>query len=91
MRETSIASLQLTLDDPPADPAQLQRHLREQNTKIMAAFSALAAGHLDRQHVAPAKPRDGDWRYADGTNWNPGAGKGFYRFDGDTNAWVFLG
>lgn len=91
MRDPSIASSRLTLDDPPSDPAQLQRYLREQNNKILAAIAAIAAGHLDKQHKPPDKPRDGDWRYADGTQWNPGSGKGFYRFDGDTNAWVFLG
>ncbi len=34
------------------------------------------------------KPRDGDIRYADGTNWNPGEGKGIYAFIED--AWVKL-
>ena len=87
----NTSSTALVLEDPPSDPAQLQRYLREQNVRIMAAFEALAAGHLDKQHVAPAKPRDGDWRYADGTDWNPGSGKGFYRFDGETSAWAFLG
>ena len=28
------------------------------------------------------KPRDGDIRYADGTNWNPGGGIGIYAYIG---------
>ena len=39
---------------------------------------------LEETNTAPAKPRDGDIRYADGTNWNPGAGTGIYWFDGTT-------
>lgn len=31
-------------------------------------------------HVAPSKPRDGDVVFADGTNWDPGFGRGFYGF-----------
>ena len=37
---------------------------------------------LEETNTAPAKPRDGDIRYADGSNWNPGAGTGIYWFDG---------
>jgi len=39
---------------------------------------------LEETNTAPPKPRDGDIRYADGTNWNPGAGAGIYWFDGTT-------
>ena len=34
------------------------------------------------------KPRDGDIRYADGTNWNPGSGVGIYAYIG--TAWTKL-
>lgn len=37
-------------------------------------------------HEAPAKPEEGMEVYADGSDWNPGAGKGKYYFDG--NVWV---
>lgn len=33
---------------------------------------------------APNKPKGGIVYYADGTNWNPGAGKGLYEYDGTT-------
>jgi hypothetical protein len=31
-------------------------------------------------HVPPEKPREGNVAFADGTDWNPGAGKGSYEF-----------
>ena len=34
------------------------------------------------------KPRDGDIRYADGTNWNPGSGIGIYAYIG--GSWTKL-
>lgn len=32
---------------------------------------------------------DGKLAYADGVNWNPGSGKGLYRYDG--SEWVLVG
>jgi len=46
--------------------------------KLKEAIDQQADGHLDQSNVAPSKPRDGDIRYADGTNWNPGTGEGVY-------------
>ena len=91
MRAPNLGSVAYAPGDPPVDPAQLQRFLRDELQQISAAFAALAAGHLDVEHVAPPKPRDGDIRYADGTNWNPGSGVGIYYFKGATSAWVLLG
>lgn len=76
-------------EDPPADPGQLQRFLREELRRIKAAYDALADGFLPPVYAPPAKPRDGMLRNADGTQWNPGSGKGLYRYDGTT--WKFLG
>lgn len=39
-------------------------------------------------HAEPERPRDGDVVYADGTDWNPGAGEGFY--GRQNGAWVKL-
>ena len=75
-------------NDPPADPAQLQRYLREEFAKIAAAVLTLAAGHLDVTFVAPPKPRQGDLRIADGVSWNPSGGFGYYAFNG--SAWVLI-
>lgn len=89
MRTPNIGSIGYTPDDPPADPAQHQRFLRDELRKISAAIQLLALGHLDKTNVAPAKPRDGDIRYADGTDWDPGSGQGIYYYDG--SAWTLLG
>lgn len=88
MRTPNLGSVAYAPGEPPVDPAQLQRFLREELQKISAAVQALAAGHLDKTHVAPTKPRDGDVRYADGTNWNPGGGKGLYMHNGTT--WILV-
>lgn len=87
MRTPSIGTIAYSPGEPPRDPAQLQRFLRDELQQISAALQALAAGHFDQQTVAPAKPRDGDVRYADGTNWNPGSGKGLYMF---STVWTLI-
>ena len=38
-------------------------------------------------NVAPVRPRDGMIVAADGTNWDPGSGRGVYYYDG---GWVFV-
>ena len=35
--------------------------------------------------------RDGLLAYADGSNWNPGSGKGYYRYRLSDTTWVFVG
>ncbi len=37
--------------------------------------------------AAPAKPQLGQIVFADGTNWNPSAGRGLYYYDG---GWVHI-
>jgi hypothetical protein len=80
LRAPNLGSVAYAPGEPPSDPAQLQRFLRDELQQISAAIQALAAGHLDFTHAAPAKPRDGDERNADGLHWNPGAGRGHYIF-----------
>lgn len=43
---------------------------------------------LDTRYVAPKKPRDGLVVFADGTSWNPGAGRGVYVYS--AGLWVKL-
>lgn len=73
----------------PSDFKDFPRFWAEESLKIQNAINALIAGHLDETNVAPTKPRTGDIRLADGTNWNPGSGAGFYGYYG--GAWVKLG
>lgn len=46
--------------------------------------------HLGSIEPPTKERRDGLLVYADGTNWNPGKGKGFYRYDLATTAWVLV-
>lgn len=89
MRPTNSSTTSYQPGDPPADVSQLQRFLREELAKLKAATDALADGFAPVVYAPPAKPRDGMLRNADGTQWNPGAGPGLYRYGND--AWHLLG
>lgn len=89
MRTPTIASAYYAPGIPPTDAAEMRRFLLEELQKIAGAISALSAGHIDKTNVSPAKPREGDVRLADGTNWNPGSGQGVYCYYGA--AWHYLG
>lgn len=92
MKTPNIGSIVFAPEgDVPLDPVELQRYLRNIILQLQIALSALTAGHLDKQTVAPTKPRDGDIRYADGTLWNPGSGQGLYQYRLPAATWVFVG
>lgn len=75
----------------PTDPKMAQRYFREEFEKIAYAIGQLAAGHIDTTYVEPTKPREGDIRLADGTEWDPVAA-GAPRFVGYRDgAWALLG
>jgi hypothetical protein len=71
----------------PSNPADLPNFLRDELVRLQTAINLLAMGHVDVTHVAPLKPRDGDFRFADGTDWNPGSGRGIYYYD---SGWIKL-
>ena len=63
----------------PSDPKDLPAYLQSELDRISAIVNNIADGHFDTTNVAPSKPRAGDVRYADGTNFNPGSGgEGLY-------------
>ncbi len=88
MRTPNLGTIVFNPADPPADPKELQRYLRELNNLLSAVLTALASGHLDMRTVAPAKPRNGDFVYADGVLFNPGGGKGYYLHNG--SVWTLI-
>lgn len=51
-------------------------------------FSAGQGGRFEPQSSAPSSPQNGDVQYADGTNWDPGSGAGFYGYE--EGSWVKL-
>lgn len=69
-------AVQLALD-------QLQNNIQQVLLGAVDTFSMTVL------YAQPARLWDGLFALADGTTWNPGSGKGLYRFDG-TN-WNFLG
>lgn len=89
MRNASTNAISYQPGDPPADVAQLQRYLREEQLKLKAALDALADGFAPVVYAPPAKPRDGMLRNADGVQWNPGSGAGLYRYG--VGVWNYLG
>jgi hypothetical protein len=72
-----------------SDPRELTRWVKRELEKIKLAFDAALARQVEFLNVAPTKPREGMIRGADGTNWNPGSGKGIYAYY--SSAWHFLG
>lgn len=86
----SISAIAYTPGPVPSDLKELPRWLREEHEKMAAAIRALADGHLETTYVAPSRPREGDIRLADGTQWNPtGSGGRFVGYRG--GAWRDLG
>lgn len=64
---------------PQQELEQVSRAMSEPNDMLL----------LEMRYVAPTKPRDGMLVLADGVNFNPGSGAGFYGFR--AGAWRFLG
>jgi hypothetical protein len=74
---------------PPTDPAQTPGFLLEMQRAIVEAANQPVI-ELDYSAAAPTRPQSGIY-FADGTNWNPGSGRGAYRYDPDDNDYHFLG
>lgn len=89
MRTLNSNSVFYSPENVPSDIRDLPRYTENELYKIKRALDILISGHVDKTYVAPVKPREGDFRLADGTSWNPGSGAGFYGYYG--GAWVKLG
>lgn len=55
---------------------------------ISKTFTEQPIVQLQVQHGEPEKPREGMLVFADGTDWNPGGGRGVYVYS--SSAWVKL-
>lgn len=69
-------------------PRAVQSFLREELRRLEIAFGSLDNLTLPALGEEPARLRDGMVVYADGANWDPGSGEGFYGREG--GAWVKL-
>lgn len=75
----------------PEYPSEITTEwLNRELQRISADLSFLRAGHYEVIYAEPTRPRQGDVRYADGTEWDPGSGEGLYLYKSD-GAWHFLG
>ena len=63
---------------PPVDPEDLGQYVVDELKRLGDILLNQATFRLERIHEAPSRPRTGDIRFADGTNWNPGSGEGIY-------------
>ena len=73
-------------DDERDLKAFIERELR----RVASAFDVgVDTILLTELHNEPERPRAGMIVLADGTNWNPGSGAGFYGYR--SGAWQFLG
>jgi hypothetical protein len=68
---------------------ELADFLWKEFQKLSAALLEVDGILLPELNVEPNKPRDGQIVLADGTNWNPGSGAGFY--GRSAGSWVKLG
>ena len=74
----------------PEYPSEISaEYLYRELLRLSQVLEVVQNGRLEVTYVEPDKSRQGDIRYADGTQWDPGSGEGIYRFDG--SAWNFLG
>jgi len=73
----------------PSNPEDIPAYLQAELDRLSAIIGNMADGHFEESNVVPSKPRAGDVRYADGSNWNPGSGEGLYLYL-STGAWSNL-
>jgi hypothetical protein len=67
---------------PPGDPDHVQEWARSEFEAISRVLNEFDITKFKVTHVAPGKPVTGNLVFADGTDWNPGSGAGFYEYRG---------
>jgi hypothetical protein len=92
MRESTNPN-RFSPESPPteASGAAIIEWVMRQFRLLAALTDVLADGQLEEVHVEPAKPRTGMIRLADGTDWDPGSGRGVYWYDAGSATWKLLG
>jgi len=69
-------------------PEALRAYVYKELLRISIAFETGTAREFEELHEAPAKPREWMVVGADGTDWNPGSGRGVYVYLG--GSWTKL-
>ena len=79
-----------TPDPLPDNDEDLGLYLQNQLIKLGDIIFNQSVFRLDESQALPDKPRNGDVRFFDGTNADPGSGRGIYWYDADATAWQKL-
>lgn len=74
---------------PNTSLEDIARAVTDELKRIAESINTTDVIRIAERNVALDKPRDGDVINADGTNYDPGSGKGIYYFDG--TSYNFLG
>lgn len=75
---------------PPLAGEDLLPFLDDEFMRIAQALNSLLSGEYEIHYVQPSRVFPGLVLYADGTQWDPGAGEGLYRRS-LSNTWVKVG
>lgn len=73
----------------PTKPEDMIRYLQETLRGLNARLTEVEMSLSLVRYAAPSKLREGMVRFADGTSWDPGSGKGLYIYY--SGAWNKLG
>ena len=76
-----MSNIRYTPSITPNTSEELPQYVKKELDNISATVNNIADGNVEKVYVEPPKPRAGDKRYADGTNWNPGQGENLYYYD----------
>lgn len=71
------------------DAQELAKWMEVELQRLTQLLQEAESVPLNELNAAPEKPREGQVVFADGTNWNPGSGRGPYMYT--SGVWDFLG
>ena len=74
---------------PDETPEAIVEYLDDELQKVQESLEYATEVRLEELNREPARPRTGMLVLADGTNWDPGSGAGFYGYR--NGAWQLLG
>lgn len=69
--------------------SDLEKRIDQGFTEVGDAIDII--GVFLPRHVAPPRPQNGKLYFADGTDWDPGSGRGVYIYDAENTNYRHLG
>lgn len=83
-----MAQLINEIEQTPQTTEEVVEYLQRVMPQVAQGLRLFDDSLLNKTHVEPDKTEDGMVRYADGSDWNPGEGQGYYFHDG--SSWTKL-